>query len=149
MKKRSDQKVKAAGILLMSRWNTIPEFLLLRHPDRWDLPKGHCKPSESFEQAALRETEEETGIPAREIQLDEDFVFDITYPVTYARTGSQVFQKQVRYFLGYLAQRPQLSLTEHPDAKWFRWNPPHHIQAQTIDPLLAALADHLATKKKE
>lgn len=142
MKKVADQKVFAAGILLMSVTDDSADFLLLRHPDRWDLPKGHREAGESLREAALRETEEETGIPADQIRLDEDFLFKITYPVRYARTGSQTFQKQVSYFLGYLTSKPPLKLTEHEGAQWFHWNPPHQIQSQTIDPLLAAVAEH-------
>jgi 8-oxo-dGTP diphosphatase len=33
--------------------------------DDWSLPKGKLDPGESFEQAALREVEEETGLRAR------------------------------------------------------------------------------------
>jgi 8-oxo-dGTP diphosphatase len=33
--------------------------------DDWSLPKGKLDPGESFEQAALREVEEETGLVAR------------------------------------------------------------------------------------
>lgn len=142
MKKVPGQRVKAAGILLMTDSPALPEFLLLRHADRWDLPKGHCEEGESFQDAALRETEEETGIPAKDINLDDHFVFELTYPVTYLRPGDQTFEKQVRYFLGYLSVKPELRLTEHEGAKWFAWNPPHQIQAETIDPLLAAVASH-------
>jgi 8-oxo-dGTP diphosphatase len=37
--------------------------------DDWSLPKGKLEPGESWEQAALREIEEETGVRAR---LDEE-----------------------------------------------------------------------------
>ena len=144
MQKPIGSKVKAAGILLMATSNQPWEFLLLRHPDRWDLPKGHCESGESYRQAALRETSEETGIPADAIQLDPQFVFEISYPVRYRKHGDRVFNKHVCYFLGYLSGKPKLQLTEHPDARWFQWDPPHQIQSETIDPLLAAVAKHLA-----
>lgn len=136
-------RVRAAGILLMVNVDDGREFLLMRHPSRWDLPKGHCEEGESFQQTALRETEEETGIPAIQIQLDASFHFDLFYPVRYKRFGDRVFDKQVRYFLGYLETRPQLTLTEHDSFRWFPWQPPHRIQQQTIDPLLAAVEQHL------
>ncbi|WP_146592693.1 bis(5'-nucleosyl)-tetraphosphatase [Novipirellula galeiformis] len=138
----TDGSVRAAGILLMTQ-DPAPEFLLMRHPQRWDLPKGHCEANESFRETALRETEEETGIAAAEIQLDEAFCFEIRYPVSYKNTGDQIFEKTVQYFLGYLSKKPLLVLTEHESAQWFAWAPPHCIQSQTIDPLLAAVQSHL------
>ncbi|TWU35791.1 dihydroneopterin triphosphate pyrophosphatase [Novipirellula aureliae] len=138
---QSDGTVRAAGILLMLR-APQQQFLLLRHSDRWDLPKGHCEPGESFLETALRETEEETGIGTNEIAIDQSFQYEISYPVTYQSRGGQTFLKTVRYFLGYLASKPALTLTEHQSSQWFDWNPPHRIQSQTIDPLLEAVARH-------
>ncbi|EMI17864.1 NUDIX hydrolase [Rhodopirellula maiorica SM1] len=143
MKVFPDGGVRAAGILLMHQ-GPSRQFLLMRHPDRWDLPKGHCETGESFRDTALRETLEETGIDPSNVEIDPEFCFEIRYPVSYKKTGSQVFEKTVQYFLGYLDDKPKLVLTEHDSAEWFDWNPPHTIQAQTIDPLLAAVAKHLA-----
>ncbi len=130
----------------MTNQTDSSEFLLMRHPDRWDLPKGHCEQGESLTETALRETEEETGIDREQITLDSGFHFDLTYPVSYKKWGDQVFQKQVRYFLGYLQEKPQLDLTEHESAEWFRWSPPHEIQPQTIDPLLSSVEQYLKSK---
>ena len=117
----------------------------MRHADRWDLPKGHAEPNESLPQTALRETEEETGIAAAQITLDPDFRFSLSYPVRYRHQGDRVFQKTVHYFLGYVDQTCDVDCTEHIGAQWFRWAPPHAIQAQTIDPLLAAVHRHLTS----
>ena len=148
MKRKPEGIVRAAGILLTTR-SSPPQFLLMRHSNRWDLPKGHCEPGESFVETALRETHEETGIESSRIELDPDFYFDLTYPVQYKRWGNEVFTKTVRYFLGRLNERPTLTLTEHDSAEWFDWNPPHQIQTQTIDPLLAAVAKHLRSQRSE
>jgi len=51
--------VEAAGGLV---FNGKGEFLVIRRRDRWDLPKGKLEKGETFEQAALREVEEETGL---------------------------------------------------------------------------------------
>lgn len=144
MKKQPGERVRGAGLLLITtEQSERPQFLLMRHRDRWDLPKGHCEAEESFLEAALRETEEETGIPPAAITIDEEFEFELVYPVTYKRWGGITLEKQVRYFLGYIASKPELKITEHESASWFDWNPPHEIQTQTIDPLLAAVAEHL------
>ena len=149
VKRNPKEKVLAAGILLMTR-HSPRSFLLMRHqprkklPDgRWDLPKGHCESGETLVETALRETEEETGIPPTEITIDPQFKFDLTYPVKYKKTGDQVFTKQVSFFLGYIDVPDELKLTEHDSAHWFAWDPPHKIQSQTIDPLLAALQEYL------
>lgn len=138
------QLVRAAGFLLFCRPDQ--RFLLMRHRNRWDLPKGHAEPGESFLETALRETEEETGIAREQIVVEPDFQFDLTYPVTYKRTGDAVFTKQLRIFLGWLDRQPPLKLTEHLSANWFDWNPPHRIQETTIDPLLAEVDSHFARR---
>ena len=142
MKISSGKRVTAAGILLMTGSADSVEFLLMRHPTRWDLPKGHCDAGESFLETALRETEEETGIAANTIDIDPQFEFDLFYQVQYPKMGNKVFEKQVRYFLGFLNEKPKLTLTEHPSAHWHPWQPPHRIQAETIDPLLESVARH-------
>ena len=119
------------------------QFLLMRHSDRWDLPKGHSEPNETFLETALRETNEETGIAVDQITIDPDFHFDLKYQVTYKRWNNQTVTTHVRYFLGYLSEKPTLRLTEHESCQWFAWDPPHTIQTQTIDPLLSAVAAHL------
>lgn len=144
----SNDRVRAAGVLLMlvdsPGGNQEPcEFLLMRHQDRWDLPKGHCEEGESFLVTALRETEEETGITSDQIQIDATFSFDLRYPVKYSRFADRIFEKHVRYFLGFVDFKPELTITEHESASWFPWRPPQNIQSQTIDPLLAAVASHL------
>lgn len=141
----SPPKIAAAGILVLSR-GTPQRFLLMRHHDRWDLPKGHAEPGESLRETALRETEEETGIKQPQISLDPDFSFSLTYPVTYRRHGAQVFEKTVTYFLGFVASEPKIVCSEHGGYQWFEWSPPHQIQSQTIDPLLAAVAEHLSSR---
>ena len=147
--------VRAAGILLMTR-QPPRSFLLMRHrpgkkyPDgRWDLPKGHAEPDETFLDTALRETEEETGIAGDDITVDPGFRFELSYPVTYKKTGEQIFTKRVRYFLGFVDAPPRLTLTEHESAQWMLWKPPHEIQSETIDPLLAAVQKHLADRQHD
>lgn len=145
MKRDPSQPVRAAGILLLTK--AAPrQFLLMRHADRWDLPKGHCEEGESFVETALRETAEETGILESDITLDETFRFELTYPVRYKKTGDQEFTKQVVYFLGVVDGPHEISLTEHQGYRWFDWSPPHKIQEQTINPLLTAIDKHLNQK---
>lgn len=56
-----------AGGIVVRFEDKRPKYLLVRSstdPSRWIFPKGHIKPGESPEVAALREVREETGIKA-------------------------------------------------------------------------------------
>ena len=57
--------VKAAGGLV---FNSKREILFIYRNDRWDLPKGHTKEKESYEDAAIREVSEETGVEGLEVR---------------------------------------------------------------------------------
>lgn len=136
-------ETKACGFLIV-QGDPIESFLLMRHKDRWDLPKGHVDAGEDEMTCALRELEEETGIHSNEIMVDPDFRFTLQYVVNYKkRMGGVTALKTAVYFLATLTNEVKLKLTEHQGAEWFSWNPPHAIQQQTIDPLLAAVAQHL------
>lgn len=131
--------LEAAGFILMVR-SPRPQFLLMKHPDRWDLPKGHAEAGENSLQTALRETEEETGIPSASIQVDPTFRFVTEYRVVGKKRGT--YDKRVTYYLGFLKDKPAINTSEHPDFRWWDWPPPGPIQEKTIDPLLAELAKH-------
>jgi 8-oxo-dGTP pyrophosphatase MutT (NUDIX family) len=56
-------QVKAAGGVVWRRAGDGVEIAVVHRPkyDDWSLPKGKLDPGEGFEDAALREVEEETG----------------------------------------------------------------------------------------
>jgi 8-oxo-dGTP diphosphatase len=59
-------QVKAAGGVLVRTGPEGPEVAVIHRPkyEDWSLPKGKLDNGEGFEQAALREVEEETGMRA-------------------------------------------------------------------------------------
>ncbi|MFO0941274.1 MAG: NUDIX domain-containing protein [Pirellulales bacterium] len=135
--------VEAAGFLLLTR-SSPQKLLLMKHHDRWDLPKGHAEPGEEILQAALRETEEETGIAASLIEVVPEFSFIVEYDVKGQKRGN--YHKRVTYFLGLVREPYSVHLTEHIGYEWFDWPAKVPIQAQTIDPLLQKLAEFLALR---
>jgi 8-oxo-dGTP diphosphatase len=57
-------EVRASGGVVWRRGDGPLEILVVHRPryDDWSLPKGKLDPGESWEQAAVREVEEETGL---------------------------------------------------------------------------------------
>lgn len=138
-------KLRACGFIIV-RGEPVDSFLLMKHHDRWDLPKGHVDGDETDLECALRELREETGIQESEIQIDSTFQFSLQYHVQYKRTKGKKKLKEVVIFLARLKSSKNIVITEHQGFEWFEWNPPHTIQANTIDPLLKQLEQHFASK---
>jgi bis(5'-nucleosidyl)-tetraphosphatase len=134
--------LEAAGLILFSLGQPR-QFLLLKHADRWDLPKGHAEANETLLETALRETAEETGIPPDRIAVDDRFRFVLEYYVQGKKRGG--YRKRVTYFLGTVPEPIEcLTLTEHIGFQWWDWPVAGSIQQQTIDPLLDAVTQHFA-----
>jgi 8-oxo-dGTP pyrophosphatase MutT (NUDIX family) len=135
--------VFSSGYLIFRRSVNI-QFLLMRHDDRWDLPKGHLDAGETKPQAAIRELHEETGLSPELIWTDPGFVFEHRYWVASRKDSSRRVMKELTIYLGLLlVEDREIECTEHRGFRWWNWCPPHRIQEQTIDPLLATVEKHL------
>ncbi|MBW8884143.1 MAG: NUDIX domain-containing protein [Planctomycetia bacterium] len=134
-------EVKSCGFLIL-RGDPPREFLLMRHADRWDLPKGHVDPGETEMECALRELHEETAITADDVELIDGFRFTTQYQVR-AKKDGRLYDKTLVVFLARLKRDVKIDPTEHGGYQWFPWNPPHQVQSRTIDPLLAAAEEFL------
>jgi len=132
--------IRAAGLVVLTRTQP-PKILLLQHPERWDFPKGHLEEGEDLVTAALRETQEETGIASQCIEVDDSFQFTLEYPIVDSRRGD--YLKRVTYFLGYIDAPVPIQLTEHSGYSWLNWPITKPIQANTVDPLLNQLRRYL------
>jgi 8-oxo-dGTP diphosphatase len=64
LESNDDPQVLAAGGVLLRDGTEGPEVAVIHRPkyEDWSLPKGKLDDGEDFEQAALREVEEETGL---------------------------------------------------------------------------------------
>lgn len=138
------RQVRACGVILFRKTPHLT-YLLLKHRHRFDLPKGHLEEGENDLQCALREMEEETGIPRTDVVLDPTFCYSETYHPVEARFGPEPVEKTLMIYLGWLNRDRPLKLTEHVGYEWRLWTPPHHIQRYTINPLLAKIEEHFAS----
>ena len=137
------REIKACGVLCF-RDGEEKSFLLLKHPRRWDLPKGHIRKGETERDCALREMQEETGILPLQVWLDPDFRFETQNPVRLPYLKNARANKTYAIFIAYVLEDVTIHLTEHESYRWFAWSPPHYIQPWLIDPLLQAVEAHFA-----
>ncbi len=132
--------VHSCGFIIFRKPEQQYQFLLMLHADRWDLPKGHVDPGETKMQCALRELHEETGIQQEHIIVDDHFEYRHRYYVV-GRSGKQKL-KELTIYLAYLQQEIEILITEHIGSRWFDWQPPHKIEARSIDGLLVRVQNH-------
>ncbi|XP_071488701.1 bis(5'-nucleosyl)-tetraphosphatase [asymmetrical]-like [Diadema antillarum] len=111
----SEGMLRAAGLIIFRRVRRDVEYLLLqtsygRH--HWTPPKGHLDPGEDYRTAALRETEEEAGYEASQLNIT-DFKSTLSYQVN----GRP---KEVVYWLAELTDpnAPVKLSHEHQAFKW-------------------------------
>lgn len=126
------EKVKSCGFLIY-RTQPTRSILLMKHPKRWDLPKGHVDEGETNKECALRELYEETGIKKKHLRIEEGFKFKQRYLVAHKKVQKK---KKLIIYLAELIKDVEIVPTEHEGYEWIEWNPPHSIQEKTIDPLL-------------
>ncbi len=133
--------VSAAGVIIFRELPQM-EFLLMKHPARWDLPKGLQEPDEPPMACALREMQEETGIPPDAVFIEPGFEFRTSYTATYP---DAVYHKTLVIYWVWLDEDANIDIqpTEHEGYQWFAWNPPHTFDNPTIDPLLAQIAEFM------
>ena len=91
--------VKAAGGFVLNENN---EVLIMFRRGKWDLPKGKMDKNETFEECAIRETEEETGL--QNIKLIAPLI--TTYH-TY-HEGSKYVLKETRWFTMKVSSKQKL-----------------------------------------
>ena len=133
--------IVSCGFIVVRREPNL-SFLLMKHHDRWDIPKGHVDDGETEIQCALRELREETAITEKQLSIDGQFRFSFEYQVRLTKNGGELKPKRLVVFLATLTEPAEIVLTEHIGYEWFDWNPPHKIQLKTINPLMEAVEQH-------
>lgn len=111
-------KEQSAGTVLFVEENNEKKFLLLHYPTgHWDFVKGKIENNESLEQAAIRETKEETGIT--DIEFIKGFKEKIEYSFKF---DGDIVQKEVIFFLAKTNTKQVEISYEHLDYVWLDFN---------------------------
>jgi len=110
---------RAGGAIVPRRRDGSLELLLVHRPkyDDWSFPKGKCAGSESDEECALREVEEETNVSVR---LGAELI-----ATEYVSKGRP---KRVRYWLAE-AQHPEAARAQN-EVDEIAWLAPAEAEAR-------------------
>jgi len=135
------------------------EYLLLQYPHgHWEFPRGHVEEGESEKETALRETEEETGIHASDLTIQEGFreSFSFGYRARGGEKKSRIKQKKcllIRkkavFYIAELAAnaKPIETSHEHSDHAWLTYNKAQkkltHTNAKKLLKKVSKHLDHL------
>lgn len=112
-----EHHVSAGGVVYQKN-NQDMEILLIAKMAKkvWCLPKGHVERGESFEEAARREIEEETGIQASLVKS----LGDVSYQYE-DRWEKKKISKTVHFYLfSYLEGMLKGSDREVEEVRWFK-----------------------------
>lgn len=119
----SDDRIHGSGIIICRSSKSGTEFLVLksRWGRHWSIPKGHLSDGEDVVAAAYRETEEETGIEAEQIDLVEGLDTVITTTLKRPTKNCPQGTKNSRVFLGIVKRDTEIILSsEHDSFQWVK-----------------------------
>lgn len=111
----------SAGVVLYRATDEGVKFLILYHRHNyWNFPKGKIESEERSMEAALRETEEETGISRRAIRLHQNFRAHERF--TFRREGEQIYKIVIFYLGETRAADVKIATREANGYGWFLYS---------------------------
>ena len=111
--------------------------------EAWQMPQGGIDKGEAPEAAALRELEEETGIPAGLVDIltvskdwiKYDFPRELAAKLWVRRSGEPRYrgQKQMWYLMRFKGQDSDVNIaTSHPEFSEWKWTAPADLPGQIV-----------------
>jgi putative (di)nucleoside polyphosphate hydrolase len=146
-----------AGVMLVNRDGKI--FVAQRLDstlEAWQMPQGGLDEGEDPQEGALRELEEETGIPRDKVEIVARCPAELSYDlpddlVGKLWKGKWRGQRQHWFLVRFLGSDEEVDIeTEHPEFRAWKWIDPDDLpkmivpfKKQLYEDVLAAFRDHL------
>lgn len=139
-----------AGVVLIDRSGLVLGLERSDVPGSWQFPQGGIGPAEEPFEAALRELQEETGIPPGSIDLIDEFPSWLAYGLPAAGRSAKTGRGQVhRWFLArHIGDHNEIDLdapTSDGEFSRWRWMPITELVELTWEirqPIYRTLAAH-------
>lgn len=147
----------AAGIMLLNSEDKVWVGLRIDTTlEAWQMPQGGIDAGEDPQAAALRELEEETGIPAHRVEIIATSPEPLDYDLPPELAGKMWKgryrgQRQTWYLMRFLGTDADVAIeTKHPEFRAWKWAEPADLPAMIVpfkkalyEKVLATFADHL------
>ena len=124
----------AAGIMLINAEGKVFVGQRLDSTlEAWQMPQGGMDPGEDAETAALRELEEETGIPARLVEIVARAAEPLDYDlppelISKLWKGRYRGQRQTWFLMRFMGRDADVAIeTAHPEFRAWKWAEPSDL----------------------
>ena len=146
-----------AGVMLLNREGKV--FVAQRLDstlEAWQMPQGGLDEGEDPQEGALRELEEETGIPRDKVEILARCPIELTYDLPDDLVGKMWEgrwrgQRQHWFLARFLGEDSDVDIeTDHPEFRAWKWAEPDELPAMIVpfkkklyEALLRAFGDRL------
>ena len=134
-----------AGVVVYARRRRGRRFLFLVKEDgTLDLPKGNIEKGESAQEAAIRETKEESGL---DVKLDDSFKYGIDYWYVIKKVK---VKKHVAMFLARVGEGSKVRISwEHRGYKWLDYDSAmEELPFKNWKAVIAKVEEYIGKKEK-
>ena len=141
MNENPEVKIKSAGFVIVDFSGHEPTVLCLLNDFRqWDFPKGKLEDDETAFDAAVRETEEESGLSLNDIQPFNEIFETVFYSVPGgSKSATYFFAERISKKSPYLPVNPMLGKPEHIALRWFPASSLYDVMPKRLGPVIETL----------